>query len=216
MSSAELSVLGLLPMVEPTVFSLKKLIGKRKARAYTTADLKQAKEESLQLLVGSSSLSYFPSGQPRLDLPDGGFRSLSISHNSDFLALLTAPFSLSLGVDIESYRDSIVALAPRFLSKEECLVAEQFLHRSPLPQALAKKICYTQMWCAKEAAYKALARYHAEVDFRRFYCIQYLTPHVARLTYTAQADTTLSIHFYIHPLYCLAYTSIPTPLLNQC
>lgn len=204
------------PLVEPTVFSLKQLLGERKARAYTSAELKRAKEKSLQLLVGSSSFSYFPSGQPRLHLPRGGFQSLSISHSSEFLALLVAPLSLSIGVDIESYRESIVALAPRFLSNEECLVAEQFLQSSSLPPALAKKICYTQMWCAKETAYKALARYHAEVDFRRFYSIQSLTSHFALLSYTAGKGTTLSIHFYIHPLYCLAYTSIPTTLLNKC
>lgn len=200
---------------EPTVFSLQKLIGNSKGETFNQEELQVAKKKAIQFLFKETTqLSKSSSGRPFLTLSNGGTSALSISHNKLFLALITAPPSFSLGVDIESYRESISNLAPRFLSQEECHLVQLRLQNAPCYSSSLEKIYFTQLWCAKEAAYKVLSRKHPEVDFRRYYKVAYFSDHHAILHYLGANPISLVIHFFLHPAYCLAYTQLVEKKIN--
>lgn len=195
--------------VEPTVFSLQKLIGYSKAEPFNQEELQLAKTKAINFLFKETTqLRKSSSGQPFLTLSNGGTSALSISHNKLFLALISAPPSFSLGVDIESYRESISNLAPRFLSEEECHLVQLRIQNDPRNSSSLEKIYCTQLWCAKEAAYKVLSSKHPEVDFRRYYKVACFSDHHALLHYLGENPISLVIHFFLHSSYCLAYTQI--------
>ena len=73
-------------------------------------------------------------------LTDG--RYISISHTGDAAAVVIS--SISVGIDLEHYKDKIKHVAPRFLHVSEGQMPKDFDEISYL----------TQLWTAKEALYK--------------------------------------------------------------
>jgi 4'-phosphopantetheinyl transferase len=73
-------------------------------------------------------------------LTDGRF--ISISHTGDAAAVVIS--SVSVGIDLEHYKDKIKRVAPRFLHASEGQIPKDFDEISYL----------TQLWTAKEALYK--------------------------------------------------------------
>ena len=73
-------------------------------------------------------------------LTDG--RYISISHTGDVAAVVIS--SVSVGIDLEHYKDKIKHVAPRFLHASEGQIPKDFDEISYL----------TQLWTAKEALYK--------------------------------------------------------------
>lgn len=73
-------------------------------------------------------------------LTDG--RYISISHTGDAAAVVIS--SVSVGIDLEHYKDKIKRVAPRFLHASEGQIPKDFDEISYL----------TQLWTAKEALYK--------------------------------------------------------------
>ena len=73
-------------------------------------------------------------------LTDG--RYISISHTGDVAAVVIS--SVSVGIDLEHYKDKIKRVAPRFLHASEGQIPKDFDEISYL----------TQLWTAKEALYK--------------------------------------------------------------
>ena len=73
-------------------------------------------------------------------LTDG--RYISISHTGDAAAVVIS--SVSVGIDLEHYKDKIKRVAPRFLHAAEGQIPKDFDEISYL----------TQLWTAKEALYK--------------------------------------------------------------
>ena len=73
-------------------------------------------------------------------LTDG--RYISISHTGDAAAVVIS--SVSVGIDLEHYKDKIKRVAPRFLHVSEGQMPKDFDEISYL----------TQLWTAKEALYK--------------------------------------------------------------
>ena len=73
-------------------------------------------------------------------LTDGRF--ISISHTGDAAAVVIS--SISVGIDLEHYKDKIKSIATRFLHASE----------GERPKDLDEIIYLTQLWTAKEALYK--------------------------------------------------------------
>lgn len=100
-------------------------------------------------------IGYEPSGRPLLVTPDGTLsgRHISISHTSCWAALLVSSGG-PCGIDIELAGRRAERAAARIASPEEIALAAPLYPDNP---ALL-------VWCAKEAAYKALGS--AGMDFR--------------------------------------------------
>lgn len=192
----------------PTVFLLDKLLGKKGVPFFSREELSIAEQKGTTLLYGIEvKIVHNPQGKPSLLKADGTTLSLSISHNPHYLALLVAPPSFSVGVDIEPFRTNIKSLAPRFLSERELLLAKRIIEKELDTKGICNEtVIYTQFWCAKEAAYKALSLDVVEVDFRKFYEVVYLSEYKAEMIYNGSKAINLIIDFYHHPSYCLAYT----------
>ena len=73
-------------------------------------------------------------------LTDGRF--ISISHTGDAAAVVIS--SISVGIDLEHYKDKIKSIATRFLHASE----------GERPKDLDEILYLTQLWTAKEALYK--------------------------------------------------------------
>lgn len=78
------------------------------------------------------------SGKPRLQSADWGF---SISHSFPYIAV-AIDYKGPVGVDIQTYEDKILRLAPKFLSPGEMALFGE------------KKETFTLAWSGKEAAFK--------------------------------------------------------------
>jgi phosphopantetheinyl transferase len=85
-------------------------------------------------------LSYFQTGQPRIDHPD--YNQISISH-SDKLAGLFLHEKYPVGLDIENSKRNFLRVEGKYLSPGERILA----HAIPNGHGL--------FWCIKEAVFKA-------------------------------------------------------------
>jgi phosphopantetheinyl transferase len=97
----------------------------------------------LHHLHPNEQISYDGHGRPWLSVPDC---YISISHNKDYIAILTA--NESCGIDIERIHPKIQRIASKFLKAHEL---ERALEQ-PNPERL------TIYWCAKETAYKVYGK----------------------------------------------------------
>lgn len=98
------------------------------------------------------------SGKPYLENENGFF---SLSHSDDFAAAIYST-DFRVGIDVETYRDRIHRVAPRFLSDTE----QQLLSESVNPgSGLNYLQVLTAAWSVKEALYKWEGR--TGVDFIR-------------------------------------------------
>lgn len=136
---------------------------RQKERAGVRRLLKTAFQEPVEL-------AYAACGRPLLagiDSPP----AISISHTTDWAALLVCPGTQACGVDIEHLGRNVEHLTARFCSEAERRIAEPLCPENP---ALL-------VWCAKEAIYKATDSEGA--DFRR------------DLELTAGNEHTLAVRF---------------------
>ena len=77
-------------------------------------------------------------------LTDGRF--ISFSHSQELAAVALS--TVSVGIDLEHYKEKIRRIAPRFLHPSE----------NEIPKGAAGLIYLTQIWTAKEALYKAFKK----------------------------------------------------------
>lgn len=158
------------------------------------AQEKAATQRLLSLLYPSAQLIHTSEGAPLLQ--GEGACAISLSHTRHYLALVEADNSLRVGIDIEELSARPLRLAARFMHSQEQAYLATLLPEQQIPYALA-------VWCAKEAAYKALSQ--PQMDFRAYYYLEQYTPHSARLRYIPE-ERYLPIRFYPNPHYLVAVT----------
>ncbi len=94
-------------------------------------------------------LSYDQFGKPSLNIDKG----ISISHTKEFVAIIITQ-KVNAGIDLETLRDRIVDLSPKFSNEEELKVVPEL-----------NRIEYLHvLWGAKEVLFKLYGR--GEMDFR--------------------------------------------------
>ena len=100
----------------------------------------------------ATSIGYTPEGRPcALDRND---LHLSISHTTGWVALMASPYG-PCGVDIEHASRPAARVANRIATPDEIALGTPFLPSNP----------GLVVWCAKEAAYKALGT--PGIDFQK-------------------------------------------------
>ena len=87
-----------------------------------------------------TSIRHHPTGAPYIA---GRNENISISHSSEYAALATAGPSVSIGIDVEKYREQLHRVASRVLSGPELEVYGKSGH------------LLLKAWTMKEAVYKA-------------------------------------------------------------
>lgn len=147
-SETELSARALLTADESNIYA-SFLPSQQQRRKEWLAARVLAREKS------GGRIGYEPSGRPLLFTPEGilSDRHISISHTTDWVALMVSSGG-PCGIDIEPARRRAERVAARIASPEEIELAAPLYPDNP---ALL-------VWCAKEAAYKALGC--AGMDFR--------------------------------------------------
>lgn len=175
--------------------------------------LSEMKTVAIARFFPQATLCNNASGAPFLSLSDGSCRYFSLSHSSRYLALLAGTSRYAVGVDIESFRPQIVSLGRRFLALEELALVDKLLaqkkqHFSRESVAYSHIIYYTQLWCAKEASYKALAELSPSVNFRKDYQVVSFSSASATLAYLPIENLFLTIRFFLQSDYCLAWTAL--------
>lgn len=122
-------------------------------------------------------IGYEPSGRPLLLSPSGlsSDRHISISHTSGWAALMVADGPC--GIDIEPAGRSAERVAGRIVSAGEIALATPLFPQNP---ALL-------VWCAKEAAYKAIGG--TEMDFREHIRVRNATARTLIIAVKAESIT---------------------------
>ncbi len=133
-------------------------------------------------------------------LPQEPF-ALSIAHSAHYVAVWLAPPSFSVGIDIEEPREQLLSVVPRIMNGDELTHFHSLNnHSDALNYAL-------EVWCAKEAAYKALPCPSTS------FCNDYGFHNGA--VYYFPENICLPVSFFRHPNYLLAsvalcsYSSMP-------
>lgn len=199
--------------VHPTVFYIEKFTSLPPKAEHINNPLNEVEQGVLSMLLGEEvTIERTPRGAPSLKLSDGSFRSLSISHTTSHLAVLVAPYSLSVGVDIENYRHKVIRVAERYMYPDELTMLEACVTYSQ------KLRLATQIWCCKEALYKALAPINPSVDFRRCYKALAFTNRAVVMAYMPTYNFTnqpFLLHCNVTADYCLAYCVLPRVALLE-
>lgn len=126
-------------------------------------------------------------------LPQEPF-ALSIAHSTHYIAVWLAPPSFSVGIDIEEPREQLLSVAPRIMNRDELTHFHSLSnHSDALNYAL-------EVWCAKEATYKALPCPSA--SFRNDYGF-----HNDAVLYSPE-NLCLPVSFFRHPNYLLASVAL--------
>lgn len=138
-------------------------------------DRRQKEQAGVRRLIETalekpSELAHEACGRPMLTGIDSA-PAISISHTTDWAALLVCPGTQACGVDIEHLGRNVEHLTARFCSETERRIAEPLCPENP---ALL-------VWCAKEAVYKMTESEGA--DFR------------CDLELTAGNEHTLTVRF---------------------
>lgn len=122
-------------------------------------------------------IGYEPSGRPLLLSPSGlsSDRHISISHTSGWAALMVA--DRPCGIDIEPACRHAERVAGRIASAGEIALATPLFPQNP---ALL-------VWCAKEAAYKAIGG--TEMDFREHILVRNATARTLIIAVKAESIT---------------------------
>lgn len=136
--------------------------------AGTRRDCEKAATRSLiaEVFGDSITLAHTPEGAPMIEgHPE---IRISLSHSKDFCILATGNRpNINIGVDIESARQQLLRVAPRFLTQTENRLAGE------TSDAQAKLELLLKLWTIKEAVYKSaltpglsLTEISAAADFR--------------------------------------------------
>ena len=130
-------------------------------------------------------------------LPSKPEVSMSLSHAEGCAALLLTPSSLRPGVDIETYRPQLYAVASRYLTEAEwekgCRLAPQ----------LTELELRTLLWSAKETAFKVFGPSDASLHN---FVLETLTPleQTLRLHYPLE-ETKLLVHYELRPDHLITF-----------
>lgn len=130
--------------------------------------------------VAPQQLLFHNNGAPYLN----NKRFCSISHTTQYA---TAAISdQSIGIDVETHRDRIIRVAPKFMHIEESFVLQE-----------ENKIqLLTRLWTAKEAVYKAFGT--PGIHFSKQICVDHFTlkdkKGFARLVHSNQ-EYSFTLHF---------------------
>ncbi|WP_274957855.1 4'-phosphopantetheinyl transferase family protein [Millionella massiliensis] len=128
----------------------------------------------------ATSIGYTPEGRPcALDRND---LHLSISHTTGWVALMASPYG-PCGVDIERASRPAARVANRIATPDEIALGTPFLPSNP----------GLVIWCAKEAAYKALGT--PGIDFRQQIRLHSTTAQTLLLTVNMN-DISLEVFFW--------------------
>ncbi len=98
-----------------------------------------------EYLGESSQIAHYSNGKPYLS--EHQELSISISHSDNDVALLLAPCSYTLGLDIEDLGEQVLRVRHKFLDESE----EQVIQKNK-----DEKLALHFAWSAKESLYKAL------------------------------------------------------------
>ena len=130
-------------------------------------------------------------------LPSAPEQSVSISHAEGHAAVLLTPSALRPGVDIETYRPQICAVASRYLTESEWDLLE---HSAP---SLSELQLRTLLWSAKETAFKIFGPPDASLHC---FTLERIDPasQQLRLSY-AREGTSLTVHYTLRPDYLFTY-----------
>ena len=130
-------------------------------------------------------------------LPSKPEVSMSLSHAEGCAALLLAPSSLRPGVDVETYRPQLYAVASRYLTEPEwekgCRLAPQ----------LTELELRTLLWSAKETAFKVFGPSDASLHN---FVLETLTPleQTLCLRYPRE-ETELVVHYELRSDYLFTF-----------
>ena len=130
-------------------------------------------------------------------LPSAPEQSVSISHAEGHAAVLLSPSTLRPGVDIETYRPQIRAVAPRYQTEVEWDLLE---HAAP---SLSELQLRTLLWSAKETAFKIFGPPDASLHG---FALESIDPasQELRLGYAREA-TSLTVHYTLRPDYLFTF-----------
>lgn len=129
-------------------------------------------------------------------LPDYPGYALSLSHTRGQVALLLAPATRRVGVDIERYRDQLLTVAPRYIAPEEW----ELVTSSP---AYPEETLRTLLWTAKETAYKIARPAHGSLLGFRLEQLD-TAGQTMTLSTTDSADR-LTLHYLFRPPFVLSF-----------
>ena len=152
----------------------------------------------LRALLGeaqSFNRAHDATGRPFL--PSKPEVSMSLSHAESCAALLLTPSSLRPGVDVETYRPQLYAVASRYLTEAEwekgCCLAPQ----------LTELELRTLLWSAKETAFKVFGSSDASLHN---FVLETLTPQeqTLRLRYPRE-EMELVVHYELRPDHLITF-----------
>ena len=152
----------------------------------------------LRALLGeaqSFNRAHDATGRPFL--PSKPEVSLSLSHAEGCAALLLTPSSLRPGVDVETYRPQLYAVASRYLTESEWDLLE---HSAP---SLSELQLRTLLWSAKETAFKIFGPSDASLHG---FTLERIDPtsQQLRLGYAREA-ASLTVHYTLRPDYLFTF-----------
>ena len=130
-------------------------------------------------------------------LPSAPEQSVSISHAEGHVAVLLTPSTLRPGVDIETYRPQLRAVAPRYLTEVEWDLLE---HSAP---SLSELQLRSLLWSAKETAFKIFGPPDASLHSFALESIDTASQEL-RLGYAREA-TSLTVHYTLRPDYLFTF-----------
>lgn len=167
---------------------------------------RRERRSSEEAAVGTILCDLFGSATPpqrehdatgRPFLPSAPEQSVSISHAEGHAAVLLTPAALRPGVDIETYRPQICAVASRYLTESEWDLLE---HSAP---SLSELQLRTLLWSAKETAFKIFGPPDASLHC---FTLERIDPasQELRLGYAREA-TSLMVHYTLRPDYLLTF-----------
>lgn len=130
-------------------------------------------------------------------LPGAPEQSVSISHAEGHAAVLLTPSTLRPGVDVETYRPQLRAVASRYLTESEWDLLE---HSAP---SLSELQLRTLLWSAKETAFKIFGPPDASLHG---FTLERIDPasQQLRLGYAREA-TSLTVHYTLCPDYLFTF-----------
>ena len=163
---------------------------------------RRERRSSEEAAVGAILCNLFGSAAPpqrehdatgRPFLPSAHEQSVSISHAEGHAAVLLTPSMLRPGVDIETYRPQLRAVASRYLTASEWDLLE---HSAP---SLSELQLRTLLWSAKETAFKIFSPPDASLHG---FTLESLDPVACelRLGYAREA-TSLTVHYTLRSDY---------------
>lgn len=151
----------------------------------------------LRALFEAQSFNRAHDATGRPFLPSKPEVSMSLSHAEGCAALLLTPSSLRPGVDVETYRPQLYAVASRYLTEVEwekgCRLAPQFTELE----------LRTLLWSAKETAFKVFGPSDASLHN---FVLETLTPQeqTLRLRYPRE-ETELVVRYELRSDYLFTF-----------